>query len=146
MPPAAVAHPPRCRSSTPNAVPCVDGRREGDTIWTAETAREEGRPLASRLQLGSAYPTRRQFAHSGLSGLDPAIERRLGRHRAIAATLGLVMPIPAAAERAVCRFVATHGLKRYPTPKEFADADQTGLFHAITTHFGDTRRSRGGSA
>jgi hypothetical protein len=123
-----------------NAVPCVDGRHEGDTIWTAETAREEVRALASRLQLGGAYPTRRQFADSGLSGLDTAIERRLGGHRAIAAALGLAMPTPEwtleAAEHAVCNLVAKHGLERYPTPKEFADADQSGLFHAITTHFG----------
>jgi hypothetical protein len=123
-----------------NAVPCVDGRHDGDAIWTAETAREEVRALASRLQLGGAYPTRRQFADSGLNGLDTAIERRLGGHRAIAAALGLVMPTPewtlAAAERAVRELVATHGLRRYPTPKEFGDADQTGLFHAISTHFG----------
>jgi hypothetical protein len=115
-----------------NVVPCVDGRHEGDTIWTAETAREEVRALASRLRLGGAYPTRRQFADSGLSGLDTAIERRLGGHRAIAAALGLVMPTPewtlAAAEHAVCRLAAKHGLERYPTPKEFADADQSALF------------------
>ena len=58
----------------------------------------------------------------------------------MAAALGLVMPTPewtlAAAERAVLELVATHGLRRYPTPKEFGDADQTGLFHAISTHFG----------
>jgi hypothetical protein len=123
-----------------NAVPCVDGRHEGDTIWTFETACDKVRALESHLRLGGSYPTRRQFADNGLSGLDTAIERRLGGHRAIAAALGLVMPTPAwtlaAAERAVCRLVATHGLKRYPTPKEFADADQGGLFHAITTNFG----------
>jgi transposase InsO family protein len=53
---------------------------------------------------------------------------------------GLVMPTPewtlAAAQHAVRRLVAKHGLERYPTPKEFADADRSGLFHAITTHFG----------
>lgn len=65
-----------------NAVPCVDGRHEGDTIWTADRARGEVRALASRLGLGGSYPTRRQFADSGLSGLDTAIERRLGGHRA----------------------------------------------------------------
>jgi len=32
--------------------------------------------------------------------------------------------------------VATHGLTRYPTPREFGDASQSGLFHAISTHFG----------
>jgi hypothetical protein len=43
-----------------NAVPCADGRREGDTIWTADAARGEVRELASRLRLGGSYPTRRQ--------------------------------------------------------------------------------------
>jgi hypothetical protein len=128
------------RSTLLNAVPCVDGRQEGDTIWTAETARAEVCALASRLQLGGAYPTRRQFADSGLSGLDTAIERRLGGHRANAAAVGCVMPTPEwtleAAERTVRNLVAKHGFERYPTPKEFADADQSGLFHAITTHFG----------
>jgi hypothetical protein len=45
-----------------NAVPCVDGRHEGDTVWTADTARSEVRALASRLGLDGSYPTRRQFA------------------------------------------------------------------------------------
>jgi hypothetical protein len=133
-----------------NAVPCVDGRHEGNTIWTAETAREEVRALASRLQLGGAYPTRRQFADSGVSGLDTAIERRLGGHRAIAAAIGLVMPTPewtlAAAEHTVCNLVATHGLERYPTPKEFADADQSGCFTRSPLTSEDARRSRGDSA
>jgi hypothetical protein len=121
-----------------NAVPCVDGRHEGDTIWTSETAREEVRALASRLQLGGAYPTRRQFADSGLSGLDTAIERRLGGHRAIAAGAGHAdARVDARGCRTRrCNLVAKHGLERYPTPKKFADADQSGLFHAITTHFG----------
>jgi hypothetical protein len=123
-----------------NAVPCVDGRHEGETIWTAATACDEVRTLARRLRLGGFYPTRRQFADNGLSGLDTAIERRLGGHRAIAAMLGLVMPTPEwtlpAAERAVRSLVAAYGLRRYPTPKEFTDAGQSGLFHAITTRFG----------
>jgi hypothetical protein len=122
-----------------NAVPCVDGRREGDTIWTADAALGEVRELASRLRLGGSYPTRRQFADNGLSGLDTAIERRLGGHRAMAGALRLRMPTPectvVAAERAVRSLVATRGLTRYPTPKEFAEADQSGLFHAISTHF-----------
>jgi hypothetical protein len=112
-----------------NAVPCVDGRHEGDTVWTAHTARGEVRALASRLGLGSSYPTRRQFADNGLSGLDSAIERRLGGHRAMATALGLVMPTSdwtlRAAESAVRSLVATHGLTRYPTPREFGDAGQT---------------------
>jgi hypothetical protein len=123
-----------------NAVPCVDGRHEGDTVWTAHTARGEVRALASRLGLGGSYPTRRQFADNGLSGLDSAIERRLGGHRAMAGALGLVMPTPEwtlrAAECAVRSLVATHRLTRYPTPREFGDAGQSGLFHAISTHFG----------
>jgi len=123
-----------------NAVPCVDGRHEGDTVWTAHTARGKVRALASRLGRGSSYPTRRQFADNGLSGLDSAIERRLGGHRAMATALGLVMPTSdwtlRAAESAVRSAVATHGLTRYPTPREFGDAGQSGLFHAISTHFG----------
>ena len=63
------------RSELLNAVPCVDGGHEGDAIWTAEIAREAVCALARRLQLGGAYPTRRQFAANGLSGLDTAIER-----------------------------------------------------------------------
>jgi hypothetical protein len=123
-----------------NAVPCVDGRHEGDTIWTPGAARGAVRALTIELRLGGSYPTRRQFAENGLSGLDTAIERRLGGHRALAAALGLVMPTPEwtieAAEGATRRLVASRGLTRYPTPKEFGDAGQSGLFHAITTHFG----------
>jgi hypothetical protein len=123
-----------------NAVPCVDGRHEGDTIWTFETALAEVRALAARLGVRGLYPTRRQFADDGLSGLDTAIERRLGGHRAIAARLGLAMPTPEwtrpSAERAVRELVVTLRLARYPTPKEFTDAGQSGLFQAITTRFG----------
>ena len=40
------------------------------------------------------------------------------------------MPAPewtlAAAEETVCNVVAKRGLERYPTPKEFADADERG--------------------
>jgi hypothetical protein len=101
-----------------NAVPCIDGRHEGDTIWTLDAARDAVRALATRLRFGDSYPTRRQFAENGLSGLDTAIERRLGGHRAMAAELGLVMPTPEwtvqAAERAVRRLVASRGLTRYP--------------------------------
>jgi hypothetical protein len=123
-----------------NAVPCVDGRHEGDTVCPAAIARGEVRALASRLGLGDSYPTRRQFADNGLSGLDSAIERRLGGHRAMAAALGLGMPTAKwtlrAAECAVRTLVASHGFTRYPTLREFGDADQSGLFHAISTHFG----------
>lgn len=121
-------------------MPCVDGRHEGDTVWTDHTARGEVRALASRLGLSGFYPTRRQFADNGLSGLDSAIERRLGGHRAMAAALGLEMPTPEwtiqAAERPVRGLVAARSLTRYPTPREFGDAKECGLFHAITSHFG----------
>jgi hypothetical protein len=40
-----------------NAVPCVDGRHEGETIWTVEAARDKVRALESRLRLEA--PTRR---------------------------------------------------------------------------------------
>jgi hypothetical protein len=122
-----------------NAVPCVDGRHEGDAIWSERAALREVRALARRLGLAS-YPTRRQFADSGLSGLDSAIERRLGGHRTIAAQLGLAMPTPEwtlpSAEHAVRKLVATLALERYPTAKEFTAADESGLFQAITTRFG----------
>lgn len=133
-----------------NAVPCVDGRHDGNTIWTAETAGEEVRALASRLQLGGAYPTRRQFADSGLSGLDTAIERRLGGHRAIAAALGLVMPTPgwtlAAADTPSAtswRSMASSGIRRQrssPTPMRVACSTRSPLTS------GDTRCSHGDSA
>jgi hypothetical protein len=122
-----------------NAVPCADGRHEGDTIWTPDIARGAVGALAIQLRLGGSYPTRRQFGENGLGGLDTAIERRLGGHRAMAASLGLAMPTPEwtlqGAERAVRRLVGSRGLTHYPTPKEFRDAVQSGLFHAITTHF-----------
>jgi hypothetical protein len=123
-----------------NAVPCVDGRHEGDAIWSERAALDEVRALARRLGLGGSYPTRRQFAESGLSGLESAVERRLGGHRTIAAQLGLAMPTPewmlASAEHAVRKLVATLALERYPTAKEFTDSGESGLFQAITTRFG----------
>ncbi len=123
-----------------NALPCVDGRHEGDAIWSEQAALDEVRALARRLSLDRSYPTRRQFADSGLSGLDSAIERRLGGHRTIAAQLGLAMPTPewtlASAGHAVRRLVATLALERYPTAREFTDAGESGLFQAITTRFG----------
>ena len=66
-----------------NAVPCVDGRHEGDTIWTAETAGEEVRALASRLD--SAAPSdppavRRQRSERPRHG-DRAPARRAPRDR-----------------------------------------------------------------
>ena len=103
-----------------NALPCVDGRHEGDTIWTAEAARGEVRALASRLRLGGSYPTRRQLADAGLSGLDTAIERRLGG--------------PAAAT--VRDLVDRLSLDSYPTQHQFVEARMSGLYRAIANRLG----------
>lgn len=123
-----------------NAVPCVDGLHEGREGWTWQEALSEVRALVTRLGVGINYPTRRQFADNGLSGLDSTIERRLGGHRRVAAKLGLAMPrpewSPRSAERAVRRLAATLELARYPTPAEFEDAGQSGLFQAIAIRFG----------
>jgi hypothetical protein len=85
------------------------------------------------------YPTRGQFAAARLSGLVTAVERRLGGHRAMAASLGLEYPrgawTKAEAERAVRALAGQRGGK-YPTPREFHAHGLTGAFLAVTQRFG----------
>jgi len=99
-------------------------------IWPRPVAEQTVLELIAKLNLGSTYPTARQFFENDLYGLHDAITKLFGGQRAFAESLGLTPKrhgkwTPQEARREVLRLVSSLELgSRYPTREQFG---QNGL-------------------
>jgi len=128
-----------------NSAPCGAGRR-GKT-WTQDGVEDAIRRLVEDLDLGTTYPTRKQFCENGLGGLSFCVARSFGGHRSLAKRLNLKMRTEergrwdmAAAELAVKELVAKLNLgSQYPTCAQFVENEMKTLYNVIWRCLGGHR-------
>lgn len=104
--------------------------------WDKESAGKAILELSRKLDLGSQYPTQRQFYKNGLGDLEHRVYQMPGGHAAMAESLGLSRKNRVwneqTAEEEITRMISKLELgERYPTHPQFRAQGVGGLYHSI---------------